>query len=471
MALGERRVRCSSFGTSFCFQTDNYYSEIEEFPGVDYIPAYKVKIEDGLVKAQVRKSFLRSDRVARPLLKRDIKNEKTFLVIGGGASAATFVEVLRQHFSGKIVMLSTEPALPYDRTIFSKLMDSPLEDLQLRSQEFYDSNSIEINLNSEVVGLDSKSRQVSLNDGRKLKYDKLFIAPGARPKKIPGVDFKNVFTIGSYKDAQTIKSALSKEKQMVILGLSYVSLELAAYCVGKVSKITIVGKDTVPFKLPFGEEIGAKIKEIFEENGVEFKCENGIGQYFGDGKGFIRSVELIKGESLITDILVMGIGLVPNTDFLKESGVTLNKSGSITTNQNLQTNVTDVYAGGEIANTPRFFSKYDIGHSGIPQYHGKIAALNMAGIKTDLKVIPYFWMEFFGRKFTYAGDVNYHNYHIEGNLESLKFVAFYFDKQNNVVAVCSCQPDLVIAQYAEMLADDQMLRKEDLELHYIEESD
>lgn len=469
MALGERRIRCSPYGSSFTIQNEGFYAEIEEFPGMDCIPAYKVRVEGDQVFVKVRKSFLKCEKVMKPLQKRDLKNEKVFLVIGGGPSAATCVQTLREKFTGKIVMISKEPYLPYDRTKLESMLESPIEQIELRNQEFYDQHSIETWLNSEVQNLDTKSRHVTLDNGKRLKYDKLYIASGANPRRIPGVDFKNVFTFRTFEDAQKIKASLSSKKKLVILGLSHVSMELAAYCVGKVAKVTLVGKDSAPFKIPFGEKVGMRVKSLFEENGVEFQLQTGISQYFGDGKGFIRSVELTNGNSLVTDILVMAIGLTPNTSFLKDSGITINKSGSITTNQFLQTNVPDVWIGGEIASTPKFFSKYDIGHSGIPQYHGKVAALNMLGRKTDLKVVPYFWIEFFGKIFTFAGDVNYNSSHIEGNLETLKFVTFYFNKQDNVVAVCSCQPDLVIAQYAEMLADNQVLRKQDLELHFVDE--
>lgn len=151
---------------------------------------------------------------------------------------------------------------------------------------------------------------------------------------------------------------------MVVLGVSFVGLEAAAYCISRVAKVTVIGRGEFPLQTVFGKEIGAALKKIFEEKGVEFRMNSGIKKCLGEN-GVLSSVELDSGEVLKADLAIIGIGSTLYTDFLSKSDVEVNPDGSVTVDEFLQTNVKDIYAGGDIAHAPVFSidgKKATIGH-------------------------------------------------------------------------------------------------------------
>lgn len=463
-ALGKGRIRCPWHGACFSIET----GDIEEFPGMDAIPCYNVKVEKGLVKVRARKSELEANKRVKSMMKRDPADDRTFVVVGGGPSAAICAETLRQHFAGRIVMICKEKTVPYDRIKVSKTLDFDLKKSQLRTQQFYEDNHIETMLNVEATNLSPTIKEVTLSNGYKIKYDKIYIATGskARMAPIPGADLKNIFTLRDYEDSMQVFKLLAPEKHVVVLGVSFIGLEAAASCVTKVAKVSVIGRDNVPLKPVFGEEIGARIMKMCQENNVAFVMNSGIMRCIGNEEGELESVELNDGTILKADVLIMGVGTSFYTDFLKESGVEINRNGSIDTNQHLETNVPDVFVGGDIANAPIFSSnneKAAIGHYGLAQYHGKIAALNMAGKETELKAVPYFWSLLFGKSIRYAGYGKPKTIHIDGDLEGLKFLAFYFDENGIVISMASCGRDPVVSQFAEYLSQGMLLYKTDIQ--------
>jgi NADPH-dependent 2,4-dienoyl-CoA reductase/sulfur reductase-like enzyme len=398
---------------------------------------------------------------------KDARNGEIYVIIGGGPSAQTCAETLRQNgFQGRILMICKENFLPYDRVKVSKFMNLKIDEIQLRNQSFYDENQIEVSLNVEATALNTKFREISLSSGNKLKYDKLFIATGSRPRKpnIPGSELKNIFTLRNLDDAHEIDSVLNQSSRVIVLGSSFIGLEAASYCVDKVAKVTIIGRSNVPLIDTFGEVVGNRIVQLFKSKNVEFIMENGIKSFKGNYED-LESIELLDGTRVWADICIVGIGSELNTNFLQNSGIFVNDNGSIDTNLYLETNIADVFVGGDIANAPIFTNNNElasIGHFSLAQSHGKVAALNMVGSKTELKAVPYFFTILFGNCFTYTGHGKASEIFIEGDLESLKFVAFYFDENETVIAMSSCQPDKSIAEFAEKLGQGQRFVKKDL---------
>ena len=463
-ALGEGRVRCPWHGACFNIET----GDIEDFPGLDSISCFQVDVNDGLVTVRAKKSDLETDKRIMPMAVKEARNGEIFVVIGGGPSAQTCVETLRQNgFKGRILMICKENILPYDRVKVSKNFESKPEEIRLRDQKFYDDNQIEVSLNVEATSLDPKLKEISLSSGNKLKYDKLFIATGAKAKKpaIPGNDLKNIFTLRNLDDAHAIESKLKPSCHVVILGSSFIGMEAAAYCSKKVSKVTIVTRSAAPLIDSFGEAIGNRIRKLFEENNVEFVVNSGIKSFSGNNEN-LETVELLGGERLWADVCIVGIGSQMNTEFLEGSGLAINENGSIDADLHLRTNITDVFIGGDIANAPIFTNNNEpasIGHYALAQYHGKIAALNMLDIKTELKAVPYFFTLLLGKVFTFTGHGKVSEIFIEGDLDGLAFVAFYFDEHENIIGMASCQPDKSVAEFAEKLSQGYRFHKNDIE--------
>lgn len=458
-ALGDGRIRCPWHGACFNITT----GDIEDFPGQDSLPCYQVTITDGQVKVRAKKSELKENKRTRLMTKKHADDERTFVIVGGGPSGGICAETIRQNgFSGRLLVVGKENALPYDRPKLSKVMDIAVEKLYNRPQQFYDDNDIETMLGVSATELNTNSKELTLNNGYKVKYDKIYIATGSTPRRleISGSSLMNVFTLRNFDDAHTINSKLTPESHVVVLGVSFIGLEAAAFCVKKAAKVTVIGRDTVPLKPVFGEVVGRRIMEFFQEQKVEFVMNSGINAC--NGNETLESVELADGTNLKADILIMGVGSTLNTEFLKTSGLMLNKNGSIDTNMHLETSVADVFVGGDIANAPVFSSGNKlsaIGHYPLAQYHGKIAGLNMTEKVAELKNVPFFWTMLFGKTFRYCGHGAANDVHIDGSLEELKFAAFYFDNDGKTTAMASIQRDPVVAQFAEFLAQGKTLTK------------
>lgn len=465
-ALGDGRVRCPWHGA--CFKLSN--GDIEDFPGMDSLPCYQVKVEDGKVTVRAKRRDLEANKRVKEMAKRDENNPQTFIVIGGGPSGATCVEVLRQEgFTGRIVFVSKEPCLPYDRVKVTKAMNLDAERLQLRNQVFYNDNSIETLLGVEATNVDAAQRHVVLSNGTTLAYDKLFIATGSKARKlpIPGSELKNVVVVRTVADSQYIQSLLNPDLKVVVLGVSFIGLEAAAYCVDKVKELTVIGRDNAPLKPVFGEVIGARIQRLCESKGVKFRMNNGIKVCNGNAEGKLVSVELNDGEVLEADLCIMGVGSSFYTDFLKGSDINLNANGSIDTNLYLQSNIPDIYVGGDIANAPVYSSNNEraaIGHYGLAQYHGRVAALNMIGKKTELKAVPFFWAMLFGTGIKYSGHGRFKDVHIVGDVEKFDFAAYYLDENDEVIAMASAGQSSgpVVPTYAEYRTQGKKLLKADL---------
>ncbi|XP_058454692.1 apoptosis-inducing factor 3 isoform X2 [Malaya genurostris] len=463
-ALGKGRVRCPWHGACFNIET----GDIEDFPGQDSLPCYNVKIEEGKVKVKAKRSELLTCKRTKPMVTKLRSDDRTFVIIGGGPSGAICAESLRQEgFTGRIVMINKEPCLPYDRVLVSKSMDFELKKKLLRNEMFYTDHEIETILGTEVISLDSFDKKVTLSNGYKIKYDKVFIATGSNARKTPieGSDLKNVCVLRSNEDSKYVNSQLSLDKHVIILGVSFIGLEAAAYCLTKVFKVTVIGRGSIPLKESFGEKIGARIMEMFVEKGVEFIMNSGLKRCIGDDNRNLISAELIDGTVLKADLCIMGIGSTLNTNFLNDSGVKINGNGSIDTNMYLETNVPGIFAGGDIANAPVYCNNNElatIGHYPLAQYHGKIAALNMVGKATGLKAVPYFWTMLFGKGFRYAGYGSPYEVIIEGDLKQLTFVAFYIDIHEKVIGMASCGRDPIVSQFAEYLFQGKTLHKRDL---------
>ncbi|KAG5870987.1 hypothetical protein JTB14_013458 [Gonioctena quinquepunctata] len=461
-ALGDGRIRCPWHGACFSLTT----GDIEDFPGLDSLPCYQVTIEGEDVKIRARKSLLISNKRIKDMVDMCCGEKLSIVVVGGGPAAATCVETLRQQgYKGQIVMVCKESCLPYDRVLVSKQMDFNIKNAEFRDDDFYKKYDISVIKGVEALSVDTKAKTVSLSNSTAVSYNKLFIATGSSPRKldIPGSDLNNVLVLRTYEHARYMNSELSPDKEVVILGNNFIAMEAADYCSNKVKKVTVVMRGEVPFLNVLGPRVGQAVLELFKRNGVNFVSRCRIAKINGSA-GSVESVELSNGTILPANLLLLGIGSTLNTDFLKGSGIVLRPDGTIETNEYLQTNLPDVYVGGDIAYAPVWCygnEKAAIGHFGLAHYLGKTAALNMAGKKTELRSVPYFWTRLFGLSIRYCGYGDFDEIIYAGNVEDLKYVAFYL-KNDIVVAASSCAMDPVVSKFGELLAQGRKLSRKNL---------
>lgn len=463
-ALGDGRIRCPWHGACFNIKT----GDIEDYPGLDSLPCYKVNVDEtGLVHVKASHKDLDLNRRLKKMCEVDARNETTVVIVGGGPAAATCAESLRQEdFTGKIIMICKENVLPYDRVKVSKVLDFNVEQAALRPQSFYNDHNIQVKLGVEASGLNTNENFVVLSNNDKLIYNYLFICTGskARMLDVPGKDLSNIYVVRNYTDSHDIHSKLSTTKHIIICGLGFIGMEVAAYCVDKCASVTIVGKGTVPLQTVFGTEIGNRIKQEFEEKGVKFIFENSIAQFVAkeDNANTIGSVILTNGTVLPADVAIIGIGTTFYTDWMKDSPIDMLQDGSVRANKYLKTNIENVYVGGDVAYAPLFNSHSSsaaIGHYPLAHYHGKIAALNICAKSTELNSVPFFWTTLFGKSYRYAGYGKPDKVKIYGSLENLELFAYYI-KDGKVIAMSSVAADPVVSDFANFLYEGNSLTEE-----------
>ncbi|XP_026276794.1 apoptosis-inducing factor 3 isoform X3 [Frankliniella occidentalis] len=459
--LGDGHVRCPWHGACFNVTT----GDIEDFPGLDSLPCFDVSVEDGRVKVKAHKDALKSSKIVKAMTSPCGKDSRTFVVIGGGAAGACAVETLRQEgFSGKIIMITSELALPYDRIKLSKMLDANIAKLQLREESFYKDHGIEVHTGKIVSSVNTTDKKVCLDDGSEISYSRLLVASGSRANTAnqPGSELGNIFSLRTIADANSIFKVLNKESDVVIVGASFIGMEAAAYCVGKVKSVTVVGRGSVPFEPILGQEVGARIKQLFDEKGVKFCLGLDVSSF--EGEDSVSRVKLSDGQVLPANVVILGIGAQPSTSFLLDSGIEMQR-GAIVVNKFMESSISDVFVAGDAAYAPVFAANdraASIGHWQLAHYHGRIAALNMVGKQTELKSVPFFWTMLFGTSVRYSGyGAGFDDIIITGDLAALSFIAHYC-VGNEVVAVATVGSDPAAAKFAELLGLKKSLSKDDV---------
>ncbi|XP_044739507.1 apoptosis-inducing factor 3-like [Chrysoperla carnea] len=458
--LGKNRVRCPLHGACFNVKT----GDIEDYPTVDALPCFEVKIVNGNVVVRGRKTEVETSKRTKPMVRKNPLESNVYVIIGGGPSGGICAESLRQEgYTGKIIMVCKEKYLPYDRVKVSKSINFDISKAEFRTAEWYELNGIDVIRENPATSVNTSDKKITLRSDLVLNYTKCFIATGSNPRlpNIPGKELKNIFTMVNYDDSMGVLDLLKPDKHVVVYGTSFIGLESAASCVSKVAKVTVIGRSAVPLKATFGEQIGKRFMDLFKEKGVDFIMNSGIKRFIGTD-GVITAVELNDGSELKADLCIVGIGSNLFTDFLKDSGIEIRSDGSIPVNKYMETNVRGVFAGGDIAYAPVYSNNMEpavIGHYPLAHYHGKIAALNMIGKVTEVRAIPFFWTVLFGKSIRYAGYGDPDEIKIEGDLEQIKFFAFHF-KGDKVIGMSSCNRDPIVAQYAEYLYQGNHLTKE-----------
>jgi NAD(P)H-nitrite reductase large subunit len=421
-------------------------------------------VEEENVIVSASKAALSTTKRTMPMV--DINQEedsRVFLIVGGGPAGLECAESLRQEgYKGRIVMATREDVLPYDRPKLSKAMSVKAQDISLRPEGFYKEHAIEVQFNKEASGLNVPEKTVSFTDESSLKYDKVFLATGSIPRKIPvpGVELENVFLLRDPANANAINAA-AEGKRVVLVGTGFIGMEVAAFLSSKAASVTCVDLLKVPFEPILGPTVGETIQKFQEEKGVKFKLGVGLKEFVGtDGK--LTGVKINTDEVIEADVAVMGIGVVPCTSYLKESALELSRRGEVVVDETMKAGE-DVYAGGDIVRfpLPLIGDTANIGHWQIAHKHGRVAAKNMVGKKTAFDGIPFFWSLLLGKGIRFCGhSANWDELVTHGNLEEYKFVV-HFIKGDKVTAVCTIGTNAAVVA-AELMYQGKMLSADEI---------
>uniref|UniRef100_A0A673XYJ8 AIF family member 3 n=1 Tax=Salmo trutta TaxID=8032 RepID=A0A673XYJ8_SALTR len=445
--LSKGHVRCPWHGACFNIAT----GDIEDFPGLDSLPTFQVTF---LVRFADLQSQKRSKAMARCSA---VINSSTgfshILIVGSGPAGLVCAETLRQEgFTDRIVMCTMDKYPPYDRPKLSKVC-TEIQNTPQRLHKDYPHKDF-------AVAVDVKTKAVTFQDGSRMEYRKLFIATGSKPKPMnyKGQDVRNVFHLRTPEDANNV-ARLANNKNAVIVGTSFVGMEVAAALTDKAHSVSIIGIEAVPFRKALGEKVGKAIMKVGSHPWEIYPTTSRT-------PSSLKEVVLKSGKVLRADVCIIGTGSGPATGFLKQSGVHVDSKGFVPVNKTMQTNVDGVYAGGDIVTFPfpgRSNKKVNIPHWQMAHVHGRVAALGMMGRPTEIKTVPYFWSAMFGKSLRYAGyGEGFDDVVIQGDVDELKFVAFY-TRSEEVVAVASMNYDPIVSRVAEVLGSGKTIRKRDVE--------
>ncbi|XP_039224160.1 apoptosis-inducing factor 3-like isoform X2 [Crotalus tigris] len=297
-------------------------------------------------------------------------DHQTALLLGAGPAALTCAETLRQEgFTGRIIMATWENHLPYDKTKLTQDLGAPAESLYLRSQSFLDAHNIEVWKQREVVSVDPAGKMAHFRDGTSQAYSSLLIATGCSPRKLqcPGCSLGNVCTLLTPEDANWIL-AWALGKTVVIVGASFIGMEVAGNLVGKAAQVQVVEKEERPYQLTLGGQVGTVAMKMLEAQGVLFHLKTDVAQMQGEN-GKVTNVILSNGSVLPADLVVVGIGNTPNTSFVQGSSIKLDRTGSILVDLFMKTSAPSVFAAGDVASFPVALA----GGKSTPIYHWQIA--------------------------------------------------------------------------------------------------
>ena len=361
------------------------------------------------------------------------------VIVGAGAAGSAAAEMLRREgYQGTIKLLDGEPAVPYDRTFLSKSFPADKEKpVTLRPAGFYAAHDIEL-VPGEVAALDVPGRRVLLADGSAHAYDKLLLATGAAPISldIPGHDLPHVHVLRSLADHRAITARARDAKRAVVIGASFIGLEVAAALRGLGLEVHVVAPDKTPLTKVLGPELGAMVQKLHEEKGVIFHLEQKA-ERIEEGV-----VVLENGKQLPTDLVVAGIGVRPRLALAEAAGLTIDKG--VTVNEYLETSAPGIFAAGDIARWPDPHSgqRIRVEHWVLAQRQGQTAARNILGQQEKFEAVPFFWSKHYDLSIRYVGHAEkWDEAVMNGDLTKQEFSIAY-EAAGKILAVASVKRDL-----------------------------
>jgi NADPH-dependent 2,4-dienoyl-CoA reductase/sulfur reductase-like enzyme/nitrite reductase/ring-hydroxylating ferredoxin subunit len=382
----------------------------------------------------------------KPRAKALADSPDKIVIVGGGAAGFAAAEMLRRReFRGNITMLSSDAAAPVDRPNLSKdyLAGSAPEDwMPLRPDSFYGEAGIELRLNTEVTGIDTKARHVVTAGGGKVPYDQLLLAIGAEPVRLPIPDAgqPHIHTLRSLADCRDIIHVAKAARRALVIGASFIGLEVAAALRARKIEVHVVAPERRPMERVLGPEMGDFVRTLHEEHGVVFHLEDTVVAIEG------RRATLKSGAVLEADLVVVGAGVRPRLALAEQAGLSIDRG--IAVNAFLETSVAGIYAAGDIARWPDPHSGENIRveHWVVAERQGQTVALNMLGQHKEFDAVPFFWSQHYDVPINYVGHAEqWDEITIDGDIKA-KDCLLKYKRKGQVLAVASIFRDLASLQ-------------------------
>jgi NADPH-dependent 2,4-dienoyl-CoA reductase/sulfur reductase-like enzyme/nitrite reductase/ring-hydroxylating ferredoxin subunit len=412
-------------------------------PALNALSRWRVEKTDGQV-------FVREELVAEPQPKLSTAGlPESVVIIGGGAAGNAAAETLRREgYAGPVTVLSADEAPPCDRPNLSKdyLAGTASEDwIPLRPSDFYQQQHIDLRLGARVAAIEPAARAVLLSDGSRLQYGSLLLATGAEPIRltVPGADLAHVHLLRTLSDSKALIAAAGTARQAVVIGASFIGLEVAASLRARHIAVDVVAPEARPMERVMGPAISDMVRMIHEEHGVVFHLGATATSIDRD------CVTLSTGKRLAADLVVVGIGVRPAIALAEKAGLAIDRG--VVVDEFLQSSVPGIYAAGDIARFPpwRSGAPIRVEHWVVAERQGQVAARNILGRRERFSAVPFFWSQHYDTVISYVGHAeSWDRIDVDGNLAAGDGSAhFWHQGQKQAVATVGRDQDSLRAEF------------------------
>ncbi len=439
-------LRCPLHHACFSIRT----GEALRAPALDPIACWRVERsgDSVVVRERVVATAVATIIAAAPTIagtattRRTATAPRAVVIVGGGAAGLAAAAGLRRlGYQGALTMFSADDSPPCDRPNLSKdylMGTAPAEWIPLRPPEFYTEQRIDLVLNSEVTDVDIAQRQLQFAGGERFAYDSLLLATGATPVRleIPGAADAQLCYLRTFADSRAILAKAVNAQRVVVVGASFIGLEVAASLRQRGIEVHVVGPEKVPMARVLGEPAGKFIQQLHESQGVVFHLGNSVKQMNG------RQVTLSDGTALDADFLVVGVGVRPSVALAERCGLATDRGVSV--DEYLTTSAPGVFAAGDIARwpDPHTGERIRVEHWVVAERQGRVAAMNMLGLGEKFDAVPFFWSQHYDLTVNYVGHaVSWDAADVEGSFAARDFSISY-RSANRLLAVASVGRDL-----------------------------
>lgn len=440
LAIGEE-VRCPWHHACFSLRT----GEALRAPALDPVPCWRVeRVGD--------KAFV-CEKLAEPSAKpaRDSASSRklpsSVVIVGAGGAGLAAADMLRREgYDGTITMISADDSPPYDRPNLSKdyLAGTAPEDwIPLRLSDYYRDQRIDLVLGSRVSSLDVQQRKVQLENGSMYGFGALLIATGAEPVRlqIEGATDSQIHYLRTFADSRAIVAKAGIAKRVVVVGASFIGLEVAASLRARGIDVDVVAPEKQPLERIMGAELGLFIRGLHEAHGVVFHLGETVRRIDG------RVLTLSGGAKLDADFVVLGVGVRPALALAERAGLGIDRG--IAVNEYLETSAAGVFAAGDVARWPDRHSgdRIRVEHWVVAERQGQVAAKNILGKQEQFTAVPFFWSQHYDVAINYVGHAeNWDAVEIDGQIDRRECAVTY-KRSGRTLAVATISRDLQSLQF------------------------
>ncbi len=387
-------------------------------PALDPVPCWRVeRLGD--------KIFVR-EKLPPPAPKRGTEGPSSVVIVGGGAAGLAAADMLRREgFDGSLTIVSADASPPVDRPNLSKdyLAGTAQEEwIPLRPPDYYRDRRIDLLLHSRVSSLDTRRRRIVFESGKALEFGALLLATGADPVRLPieGATDSQLHYLRTFADSKAIVAKVTSAKRVVVVGASFIGLEVAASLRARGIHVDVVAPDRQPLERVMGTEVGIFIRRLHESHGVTFHLGEAVSGVSG------RTVNLTDGTRLEADFIILGVGVRPSMILAEQAGLAIDRG--IEVNEYLETSVAGIFAAGDAARwpDPHTGARIRVEHWVVAERQGQVAARNILGRREKFDAVPFFWSQHYDVTIHYVGHAEkWEAIEIDGSLDARDCTVVY----------------------------------------------